>query len=74
MANIGDRVQALSPKLGQPPREGVVTGVSGRLRRVRWSSGEESTIVPAVGSVTRHSKGQGTFRKERARSDDRGAT
>ena len=52
MANIGDRVQALSSKLGQSPREGVVTGVSGRLLQVRWSSGEESTIVPAVGSVT----------------------
>lgn len=52
MAEIGDRAQALSPKLGQRPREGVVTGVSGRLLWVRWSSGEESTIVPAVGSVT----------------------
>lgn len=51
MSEIGDRVQALSPKLGQTPREGVVTGVSGRLLRVRWSSGEKSTIVPAVGSV-----------------------
>src|ERR1039458_8725136 len=52
VADIGDRVQTLSPKLGLLPREGVVTGVSGRLLRVRWSSGEESTVVPAVGSVT----------------------
>ena len=52
MATVGDRVHVASRKLGQPPREGVVTGVSGRLLRVRWSTGEESTIVPGTGSVS----------------------
>ncbi|MHB1488208.1 MAG: DUF1918 domain-containing protein [Acidimicrobiales bacterium] len=51
MADIGDRVQVPSSKLGQPPRDGVVTGVTGHLVRVKWSSGEESTVVPAVGSL-----------------------
>ncbi len=52
MATVGDRVHVASRKLGQPPREGVVTGVSGTLLRVRWSTGEESTIVPGTGSVS----------------------
>jgi Domain of unknown function (DUF1918) len=52
MASVGDRVHVASRKLGQPAREGVVTGLSGRLVRVRWSTGEESTIVPGTGSVS----------------------
>jgi hypothetical protein len=51
MAEVGDRVQAPSKKVGQQPREGVVTGVSGALLRVKWSTGEESTITPSVGSL-----------------------
>src|ERR1700722_7841390 len=51
MAIVGDRVHVASRKLGQPEREGVVTGTSGRLIQVRWSTGEESTIVPG-GSVS----------------------
>jgi hypothetical protein len=30
----------------------VVTGESGRLLRIKWSTGEESTIVPGTGSVS----------------------
>jgi len=52
MVDIGDRVQVPSTRVGQPPRDGVVTGVSGPLLRVKWSGGEESSIVPAVGSMT----------------------
>jgi len=52
MVDIGDRVQVPSTKVGQTPRDGVVTGVSGLLVRVKWSSGEESTVVPSVGSMT----------------------
>jgi Domain of unknown function (DUF1918) len=48
MATVGDRVHVASRKLGQPPREGVVIGLSGRLVRVRWATGEESTIVPGT--------------------------
>ncbi len=51
MAVVGDRVEVPSKRVGQLPREGVVTGVSGGLLRVKWSTGEESTITPALGSL-----------------------
>ena len=51
MAAVGDRVQVPSKRVGQPPRDGVVTGVSGGLLRVTWSGGEESTIMPSMGSL-----------------------
>jgi hypothetical protein len=51
MAVVGDRVQVPSRKVGKPPRDGVVTGVTGSLLLVRWSTGEESTVVPAMGSL-----------------------
>jgi hypothetical protein len=52
VASVGDKVRVLPNKAGQPPREGEVTGVSGTLLRVRWSTGEESSFVPGAGSVT----------------------
>ena len=51
MAKIGDRVQVSSSKVGQLPREGIVTGVSGAMLRMTWSTGEESTLVPSAGAV-----------------------
>ena len=66
MPDVGDRVRIASTKVGDVPRDGVVTRViwaapsrqvvDGRrvddcLLHVRWSTGEESTIVPASGSV-----------------------
>ena len=51
MAEIGDRVQVPSKKVGSPPREGVVTAVVGSLLRVAWSSGEESLVTPSMGSL-----------------------
>jgi Domain of unknown function (DUF1918) len=51
MAVVGDRVQVPSKRVGQAPRDGVVTGVSGSLLRVAWSGGEESTIFPSMGSL-----------------------
>jgi len=51
MASIGDRVLVPTRKIGAAPREGVVTGVTGSLLRVRWSTGEESTILPSMGSI-----------------------
>jgi hypothetical protein len=51
MAVVGDRVQVPSRKVGEAPREGVVTGVTGSLLRVRWSTGEESTVVSSMGSL-----------------------
>ena len=52
MVDIGDRVQLASRKVGQEPRTGVVTGVTGQVIIVRWSSGEESRLVPGPGALT----------------------
>ncbi len=52
MPAIGDRVRVASRKINEAPREGVVTGVAGGLLRIRWSTGEESTVVPGPGAYT----------------------
>ena len=52
MVDIGDRVQLASLKVGQEPRTGVVTGVIGQAIIVRWSSGQESRLVPGPGALT----------------------
>jgi hypothetical protein len=51
MPDIGDRVRVESRKIDQAPRDGVVTGVTGQLLRIKWSTGEESTVVPGPGAV-----------------------
>jgi hypothetical protein len=51
MPEVGDRVRVESTKVGQAPRDGVVTGVIGRLLRVKWSTSEESTVAPGPGAV-----------------------
>jgi Domain of unknown function (DUF1918) len=51
MAAVGDRVQVPSKRVGQAPRDGVVTGVSGVLLQITWSGGEVSTITPSMGSL-----------------------
>ena len=51
MAAVDDRVHIPSRKIGEAPREGVVTGLTGSLLRVRWSTGEESTIMSSMGSI-----------------------
>jgi hypothetical protein len=63
MPVVGDRVQVPSKRVGQTPRDGVVTGVSGALVRVRWSSGEESTIMPSMGSLVVVGKGKARAQK-----------
>jgi hypothetical protein len=50
MPKVGDRVRLSSGKA--PDREGIVTAVTGSILRVRWPSGEESTVVPAPGTLT----------------------
>jgi hypothetical protein len=50
MVKVGDRIRLSSMK--GPDREGVVTAVTGSLVRVRWSSEEETTVVPAPGTLT----------------------
>jgi hypothetical protein len=51
MPVVGDRVRVASTKIGQAPRDGVVTSVIGQLLRIKWSTGEESTVVPGPGAV-----------------------
>jgi hypothetical protein len=51
MAVVRERVQVSSRKLGETPRDGAVTVVTGSLLWVRWSTGEESTVVPSMGSL-----------------------
>jgi len=51
MANVGDCVRVSSTKVGQAPRDGVVTAVSGGLLRIKWSTGEESSLIPGAGSL-----------------------
>jgi len=50
--NIGDRVRFESAKVGQAPRDGVVTGVNGELLHIEWLTGGESSFVPGAGSIT----------------------
>jgi hypothetical protein len=50
--SIGDRVRFESTKVGQAPRDGVVTGVDGELIHIEWSTGGESSLVPGAGSIT----------------------
>ena len=51
MPVVGDRVRVASTKVEQNPRDGVVIGVTGQLLRIRWSTGEESSMVPGPGAV-----------------------
>jgi len=51
MPDVGDRVRVASRKVDQAPRDGVVTAVIGGLLRIKWSTGEESTVVPGPGAV-----------------------
>jgi len=69
MAVVGDRILVSSKKVGESPRDGVVTGVIGSLLRVRWSTGEESTFVPSMGSLAVVGKQSGSGgRKGKAKS------
>jgi hypothetical protein len=62
MVEVRDRVVVESEKVGDPPRTGVVTAVSGQLITIRWDSGGESSLIPSAGAL--HVEG----RKSRARS------
>ena len=64
MPKVGERVRLASRKVGQDPRIGVITAVRGQMISVRWSSGEESSIVPGPGTLT--VVGRATVRKKAA--------
>ena len=50
MVKAGDNIRLSSMK--GPDREGVVIAVMGSLLTVRWPSQEETTLVPAPGTLT----------------------
>lgn len=49
---VGDRIVIETEKVGQEPRRGVIVDLRDPLIRVRWDSGDESTIVPSSGVMT----------------------
>ena len=64
MAQIGDRVEATSPKPGR--RSGVVTGISGTMMTVRWDTGVESEFIASAGAlrvVGQSARGPGVGRR-----------
>ena len=50
MVKVGDRIRLSSGK--GPDREGVVAAVTGSMVRVRWPSEQETTVIPAPGTLT----------------------
>ncbi len=50
MVKVGDRIRLSSGK--GPYRDGVVAAVTGSMVRVRWPSEEETTVIPAPGTLT----------------------
>ena len=51
MPAIGDRVVFEGNKVGGARREGELVAVDGRLVRVRWHDGSESTLFPGAGAM-----------------------
>jgi hypothetical protein len=49
MVSVGDRIRLAVNK--GVAREGVVTGVTGSMLRVRWASDEETTVIPGPGTL-----------------------
>jgi hypothetical protein len=71
MVKVGDRIRLSSMK--GPDREGVVTAVTGSLVRVRWPSEEETTVVPAPGTLTVLAAGEAAPPRRRGRPKTAGA-
>jgi single-stranded DNA-binding protein len=51
MPSVGDRVVFEGNKVGGARREGELLAVEGRLVRVRWGDGTESTLFPGAGAM-----------------------
>ncbi len=68
MVDIGDRVDLASNKVGQEPRTGIVTGVTGQAIVVRWSSGQESRLIPGPGALTVVGRGTVAPRAEKKKA------
>jgi hypothetical protein len=52
MVKVGDVIEVAGRKIGDTPRRGTVSGSSGALLRVRWESGDETTVIPGPGTLT----------------------
>src|SRR5947208_15991832 len=52
MVEGGERVELAAAKVERRPRSGVVTAVRGPMITVRWDTGEQSTVVPASGTLS----------------------
>ena len=74
MAEVGDRVQVPSKRVGQAPRDGIVVAVSGGLLRIEWSTGEESTLSPSMGSLVVVGKAKARARKAVSKGSASGGT
>ncbi len=84
MVEVGDRVELASAKVERRPRSGVVTAVRGLMITVRWDTGQQSTVVPASGTLSvlgrdgerqrqgREPSGQGGGGPQRQSSQGRG--
>jgi hypothetical protein len=69
MVEVGDRVELASAKVERRPRSGVVTAVRGLMITVRWDTGQQSTVVPASGTLSvlgRKAKSTGQTKKAAA--------
>jgi len=64
MAKVGDRIRLSTGKGAD--REGLVVAVTGSMVRVRWASDEESTVVPAPGTLTVLPPAKAAPRKKKA--------
>lgn len=65
MVQVGDRVEVESEKVGQRSRSGVVMGLSGRLLRIRWDDGSESSFMPQAGSLKLARQPRKTVRRKK---------
>jgi hypothetical protein len=52
MVQVGDVIEIVTRKIGQTARRGKVKAVRGGLITVAWNSGEETSLIPAAGSLT----------------------
>ena len=52
MVQVGDVIEIVTRKIGQTARRGRVKAVRGALITVAWDSGEETSLMPAAGSLT----------------------
>ena len=74
MPAVGDKVRVLPNRAGQPPREGVVTAVSGTMLRVKWSTGEETSLIPGPGAVTVLGRARAVSAKKASSGEAKSAT